>query len=325
MTDATFDDSRADPPQPHQTWSPPAWPPPAASGQQLVPPVAATRLSEGRARTVTDPRERRMLGWETIVVLGVFPLTATLTAIAFLVAHLVGGPTFNNNLIVNSSFNWSAALDALITLGDFAAAGLVIFLLYRSRETLRSIGLSRRGFRRDLALLLPVWVFTQAIPQDIGSHIVTGLHWHSFAPLSPPTPAIFLIAGLLTSLSAAVVEEIVVLGYLVRRLEQRGWSPAVVVLVALAVRVSYHVYYGPAVVPVVLWAFVTLLLYLRFRRLLPFIICHFVWDAHIFIHQYSSTASNIFTGAFFVFALIACPLWLRQDAPIGAPLVQALA
>ena len=46
------------------------------------------------------------------------------------------------------------------------------------------------------------------------------------------------------AVTAGVVEEIVVLGFLVRRLEQGGHSPAVVVTVAVVVRISYHLYYG---------------------------------------------------------------------------------
>ena len=101
----------------------------------------------------------------------------------------------------------------------------------------------------------------------------------------------------LKSLQAAVVEKIVVLGYLVRRLEQRGWSATTVVVIAVLVRVSYHLYYGPGVLPIVLWALATVLVYRWLRRLLPFIVCHFVWDAGIAIGDWSHAAAVAFDRA----------------------------
>ena len=51
------------------------------------------------------------------------------------------------------------------------------------------------------------------------------------------------------------------------------------------------------------------------RRLLPFIICHFVWDASIGIHSYVSTAAAaIFVGTFFVAALVCTIMWSREPA-----------
>jgi hypothetical protein len=77
------------------------------------------------------------------------------------------------------------------------------------------------------------------------------------------------------------LEEIVVLGYLVRRLEQRGHGLVAIVAIAVAVRVSYHLYYGWNAIPILLWALASVLVYLRVRRLLPFIICHIAWDVAI--------------------------------------------
>ena len=56
----------------------------------------------------------------------------------------------------------------------------------------------------------------------------------------------------------------------------------------------------------------TVLAYRWIRRLLPFIICHFVWDAGITIGGYSHTAGALFDGLFFVAALIFLLMWAAE-------------
>jgi len=93
---------------------------------------------------------------------------------------------------------------------------------------------------------------------------------------------LFLPPLLIAAVSAGVVEEIVVLGYLVHRLEQRGWSGWRLVAVATAVRGSFHLYYGFTVLGFLGWAALSVTLYRRRRRLLPFIVLHALWDAQGF-------------------------------------------
>ena len=173
--------------------------------------------------------------------------------------------------------------------------------------------LSGGRWRKDLALLLPVWIFVQVIPQAVGSAIVTGAHIPRYDVVGPHLPTAFVAIGLLMSLQAGVVEEIVVLGYLVRRLEQRGWSVTAVVVVAVLVRVLVSPLLRTRVLPIALWATASVLAYRKIRRLMPFIICHFVWDTAITINAYSHSAAIIFNGLFFVSTLIFLLLWSRDD------------
>ncbi len=113
------------------------------------------------------------------------------------------------------------------------------------------------------------------------------------------------------AVTAGIVEEIVVLGYLVRRLEQRGYSATTIVLIAVGVRVAYHLYYGWDVLPIVLWAFASVVVYLRIRRLLPFIVCHVMWDIAVPLKAlypgfYSAMAEVVFLAAVVVMAV-----WIR--------------
>ncbi len=293
---------------------PPPLPPPQPPTPP--PPSASTRRPDrAGAQPITDPKLRRLYGWETWVVLSIFPLASTIAAVTYLLMHVTTGVEYaNGSMVIAGEPGLSLTLSIAIVISEFAAAGLVLYLLIRNGEGLQSIGLGGHRFRKDLALLLPVWIFVQVIPQAVGSAILTSLHIPSYSVVTPALPAAFVAVALLQSLQAGVVEEIVVLGYLVRRLEQRGWTTTAVVVVAVLVRVSYHLYYGPGVLPILLWATATVIAYRRFRRLMPFIVCHFVWDAGIAINACSKTAAVLFNGLFLVSAVVFTILWSRDDS-----------
>lgn len=281
----------------------------------LAPPHAVERRPDRReAQPLTDRKLRRLYGWETWVVLSIFPLGSAIAAITYLLMRITTGVEFSNgSMVIAGEPGLSLTLSIAIVISEFAAAGLVVFLLIRNGEGMPSIGLAGHRFRKDLALVLPVWILVQVIPQQVGSSILVAAHIQRYSVMTSDVPIAFVAVALLKSLQAAVVEEIVVLGYLVRRLEQRGWPATAVVIVAVLVRVSYHLYYGPGVLPIVLWATATVLMYRRIRRLLPFIICHFAWDASIAINSASRPAAVAFNIVFFVAALVCTLLWSRED------------
>jgi membrane protease YdiL (CAAX protease family) len=268
---------------------------------------------------------RRMYGWETWVVLAIFPLPSTVLALAYLAMHLtVGFEPVDSGFLIFREPVLSFCISIAILLPGFAAAALVFFLLYRNGEGLSSIGLGGNRLRKDLSYLLPVALFVFVIPQFAGSAVVHFTHLPVYAPGAIDLPVAFVVLGLLQSLLAGVVEEVVVLGYLIRRLEQRGWSSALVLVVAVLVRVSYHLYYGPGVLPIVLWAVVSVLAYRKIRRLLPFIICHFVWDASITIAHYSRPAFFAVDATFFALAITFTALWRKVEPNPGAMLLPVL-
>jgi hypothetical protein len=83
----------------------------------------------------------------------------------------------------------------------------------------------------------------------------------------------FLFYASTASLNAGVIEEMVVLGFVVVTLQQARRPLWEIVLIGLVLRSSYHIYYGP----VFLW------LFLRTRSLLPIIAVHFCWDFTVFM------------------------------------------
>ena len=301
------------------------FPPPGAA---VTPPPAAdcsfdtasSRLKHRAipARPVTEPALRRLFGWETWLVLGLFPLPATLAALAALASHIASGFAAPDGLLIPNEPALTAAFNMALFASGLSAAAMVLYLVVRSGEGITAIGLGGHRLRLDLALVMPVWLLAQVIPQSVGASVVRSLSLPTFHVSSFGTPDYFVVA-LVGAFVAGVLEEIVVLGYLVRRLEQRGWSVQWIVTVAVAVRVSYHLYYGPGVIPIVLWATASVLLYLRIRRLLPFIICHVVWDVRVGIADHSVSASFAFGALFFVASLVAWFKW-RKWHPGAYPL-----
>src|SRR5690606_33169024 len=83
---------------------------------------------------------------------------------------------------------------------------------------------------------------------------------------------------------AGIVEEVIVVGYLVTRLRQLLWKPWAIVCASAVLRGSYHLYQG---VPMALGNVVMGLLFswyfMRKQRLGPLLAAHFILDATAFI------------------------------------------
>lgn len=77
----------------------------------------------------------------------------------------------------------------------------------------------------------------------------------------------------------AVVEEVIVVGYLLRRLGQTGWSPAAALLGSAALRGSYHLYQGVGgLVGNLVMGVVFVWLYRRWGRVGPLVVAHALID-----------------------------------------------
>jgi hypothetical protein len=82
----------------------------------------------------------------------------------------------------------------------------------------------------------------------------------------------------------AIAEEVIVCGYLLHRLRQLGWKDSTALVVASAVRGSYHLYqgFGGAAANFVLGLFFGKI-YQRRGRVLPLLLAHFLIDAVAFV------------------------------------------
>jgi membrane protease YdiL (CAAX protease family) len=96
-------------------------------------------------------------------------------------------------------------------------------------------------------------------------------------------PVYYLIFGLSQALITAVAEEVAVSGYLLTRLDQLGWSPWAAFGVSLALRTSYHVYYGLAVVLTLPLGYFVTRSFQKHGKLSRPILAHFLYDSVVFL------------------------------------------
>ncbi|GAA4427182.1 CPBP family intramembrane metalloprotease [Georgenia halophila] len=89
---------------------------------------------------------------------------------------------------------------------------------------------------------------------------------------------------LLSALQNALLEEVVVAGYLVERLEQLGWRPAAVLVTSALMRGAYHLYqgFGPFLGNLVM-GLIFAEYYRRRRRTMPLVIAHTLIDVVAFV------------------------------------------
>ncbi|MGV9314800.1 CPBP family intramembrane glutamic endopeptidase [Streptomyces sp. NPDC003691] len=84
---------------------------------------------------------------------------------------------------------------------------------------------------------------------------------------------------ILSAIQNSVVEEVIVVGYLLRRLGQLGWTPTAALLASSLLRGSYHLYQGiGGFIGNVVMGVVFVLLYRRWGRIGPLVVAHALLD-----------------------------------------------
>ncbi|MFF3324791.1 CPBP family intramembrane glutamic endopeptidase [Streptomyces sp. NPDC002889] len=89
---------------------------------------------------------------------------------------------------------------------------------------------------------------------------------------------------ILSAIQNSVVEEVIVVGYLLRRLDQLGWTPMAALAASAALRGSYHLYQGiGGFVGNMVMGVVFVLLYRRWGRVGPLVAAHALLDIVAFV------------------------------------------
>ena len=89
---------------------------------------------------------------------------------------------------------------------------------------------------------------------------------------------------ILSAAQNAVLEEVVMVGYLFTRLAQLGWRVPVIVDISAVVRGSYHLYQGlGGFAGNLVMGVVFGLIYLRWKRVMPLVIAHTLLDVAAFV------------------------------------------
>ncbi len=260
--------------------------------------------------------DRHPSGWEIILVLLLFPALAFVTAVGSLLQlafHEPSDASYVHDLLPGHPWP-SAVVATAATLVEFSPPLLAVYLLRLSGGGRAVMGLDRSAPRADLARCLKLMLLTY-VPGFLLVAVIsalTGQH-NEVAHAIPPNAA-YLLPLLVSAVGAGVVEEIVVLGYLIHRLEQRGWSPTRILIAATVVRASYHLYYGWGTIGIALWGALSVLLYRRRPRLLTFVVLHVLWDGWQFIDIYAHGAFAAIAPLTTLAALFGFWLFGRRSA-----------
>jgi membrane protease YdiL (CAAX protease family) len=168
---------------------------------------------------------------------------------------------------------------------DLVPVALVAFLLWQAaRPHLARLGIDFRRPGRDalLGLALALAIGVPGIGVYLGSRAI-GIGM-TVVPSATTTYWWTIPILVLAALRAGLQEEVIVVGYLFARLRDLGWKTWPIILVAAALRGTYHVYQGFGALAGnfamgVLFGW----LYSRYGRVLPLVIAHFVIDTAIFV------------------------------------------
>lgn len=232
----------------------------------------------------------RLIRAEVLVVFSVSLGASGLVALVRLIGALTAPKELKGQraVLVGSMAPGRPWLDLTLQLVDIAISvapvALVAYLLVRSGESLRTIGVDLGAKGRDtvrgallaaaiggtgLAFYLAVWavgVNLTVVPGQLPQ-----VWWQ--------VPVLLLAAA-----QNGVLEEVLVAGYLLHRLGQAGWGPWKALAVSSLLRGSYHLYQGfGGFVGNVVMGLVFGRLYQRWGRAMPLIVAHTLIDAVAFV------------------------------------------
>ncbi|HEY2518627.1 MAG TPA: CPBP family intramembrane glutamic endopeptidase [Streptosporangiaceae bacterium] len=251
--------------------------PPAAS----APPASAGRWV---------PATRKLLWWEIIAVFGVSLGGSGLYALIELIGSLTATRSLGKQ---TATLNGSLApgrptLDLFLqltnTLLGVAPVVLALYLIAREGETPAVIGLDGRHKAQDLAR----GALVAAVIGGIGlGWILAAFHLgFNLNVVAENLPNVWwrIPVLILSAAQNGLLEEVLVIGFLLRRLDQLGFRSSRAIAISATVRGSYHLYQGfggflgNAVMGVVFG-----FLYRRWGRVTPLVIAHTLIDMGAFI------------------------------------------
>ncbi|BCB80724.1 type II CAAX endopeptidase family protein [Phytohabitans flavus] len=226
---------------------------------------------------------------EVLLVLGVSLGQSAIYAMVSITARLTANrPLSEQTATLNASASPRPYLDLTYQLlGIFFALVpvlLAIHLLNRDRDARATLGLDRRHPVFDVlfGMILTVAIGFPGIALYLGARQL-GIN-ANVVPAALPDLWWALPVLILAAAQNAILEEVVVVGYLMTRLEELGWRVRAVIAASALLRGSYHLYQGfggfvgNAVMGVIFAFF-----YLRTRRVLPLVIAHTLLDVVAFV------------------------------------------
>jgi membrane protease YdiL (CAAX protease family) len=242
---------------------------------------------------------RRWLVQEVWLVFALSLGTSGLRALLHLLDDLTSGTALRHQAAV---LNGSQApgrpwLDLALQLTS-VAAGLVpvllaAHLLTRSGESLRTLGLDTGQPRKDF--LRGVLLAAVVGGTGLAFYLVAHASGANLVVVAEDLPAVWwrIPVLVLSAAQNAILEEVLVAGYLLHRLRQLGWSDNRALLVSALLRGSYHLYQGfGGFAGNVAMGLVFGRLYQRWGRVTPLVVAHTLIDVVAFV-GYAELAGHV--------------------------------
>ncbi|GAA3594454.1 CPBP family intramembrane metalloprotease [Klugiella xanthotipulae] len=244
------------------------------------------------ARIATDApgTSRARVWWEIAIVLALSLGASALQALVSIVDLLTRSEALaEQSTALNSSVSERPLIDLayqlLRIIMGLAPVALVCFLAWsQQRPRLSSLGLHGRprGSDLGLGLLLAAIIGIPGLALYCGARAL-GLN-ANVIPTSLGDYWWTVPVLILAALKAALLEEIIVVGYLFDRLRQLGWKPWTRILASALLRGSYHLYQGfGGFIGNVAMGIIFGWFYERYGRTLPLIIAHWILDIVSFV------------------------------------------
>ncbi len=260
------------------------------SDGQLIVDGAVNAHLDDRLPATLHPPARRTLVQEVWLVFALSLGASGLLAAIELLGDLTSGRALaGQTALLNGSLApgrpW---LDLGLQLATVATAVvpvlLVAHLLTRSGEGIASIGLDTTRPRSDT-------VRGVALAAGVGGagllfYLATHAAGTDLTVVPEALPAVWwrIPVLLLSAAQNALLEEVLVAGYLLHRLRQLGWRPGRALAVSALLRGSYHLYQGlGGFAGNVVMGLVFGRLYQRWGRVTPLVVAHTLIDAIAFV------------------------------------------
>lgn len=252
-------------------------------------------LTPSGAHALTRVTDRRRTWHELLLVLALSLIPSSLTAIVSFIDRMtrseaLGAQVTTLNVAVSSRWVFDLLYRSISIGADLVVVFLALWLLRvsfpngfevsgaaRLRLT-RERSLSDAGIGILLAACIGIpglGLYLGARALGLAPHVVTNAD-----ALHPSTVVILLLAAL----RAALVEEVIVVGYLMTRLTDLSVRPWTILLTSALLRGSYHLYQGvPMALGNVAMGVVCAVWFRRTGRVGPLIAAHVLLDAVSFL------------------------------------------
>jgi membrane protease YdiL (CAAX protease family) len=267
-----------------------------SQGQEPVTPAAASSAGTVSAEPVPSsgqwvPPTRRLLGWEIFAVFAVSLGASGLYAFIQLIGSLTATKSLGKQqAVLNGSLApGRPTLDLILQLAsiaiDLAPVVLALYLIAREgKNPFRAIGFDLRRPGPDL---LRGAVLAALIGGSGLGLYLTAFHLgFNLNVVAESLPNVWWRIPVLIFSAAhdGILEETLVIGYLLRRLDQLGWRPSRAIAFSAVLRGSYHLYQGfGGFIGNAVMGTIFALCYRRWGRVMPLVIAHTLIDMGAFI------------------------------------------